>query len=176
MLEQYHMDGNNEYQTCDTTTPFSVKDILNMDNDYTNYYFNVKREYGHYDFGANQQFWDNSAEAYHYYHHQEADEYLAKSAMYPSEPQYGGFYEPEAKDQKDYLKGDSPSKFLASFYQNSFVSDIFLIFKHKSLAQNRRKKSKNKLMNKNNYKSYNKNVIVNYTQRTLAFYISFISS
>ncbi|XP_044271163.1 homeobox protein Nkx-2.5-like [Tribolium madens] len=111
MLEQYHIEGNNEYQTCDTTTnlstPFSVKDILNMDNEYANYYCNVKREYGHYDFGANQQFWDNSTEAYHYYHQEVDNEFVAKNVLYP-EQQYEGFYVPEAKDQKDYLKGDSP--------------------------------------------------------------------
>ncbi|KAJ3643106.1 hypothetical protein Zmor_025838 [Zophobas morio] len=119
MLEQYQMDSTNDnYQGCDTTTnlstPFSVKDILNMDNEYGNYYCNVKREYGHYDFGATQQFWDNSQgggeQNYNYYHQGvENNEYLQKNMMYGADFPFDFPYVPQQmKEQRDYSRIESP--------------------------------------------------------------------
>lgn len=124
MLEQhYQIDNTNDNYQCDTTTnlntPFSVKDILNMDNEYANYYCNVKREYGQFDFGSGgggmQQFWDSaqgcssSEQNYNFYHSASDNDYFAK--VYSTEMNYEGFYPPQMKDQKEYAKMDSPSKY-----------------------------------------------------------------
>lgn len=91
-----------------------------MDNEYANYYCNVKKEYGLYDLSAPaQQFWENTPEVAYNYYHQEMDnnDYFAKSG-YP-EGSFEGYYGPQLKDQKDYLKVDSPSK-SHFFYQKPF--------------------------------------------------------
>ncbi|RZC34243.1 homeobox protein Nkx-2.5 [Asbolus verrucosus] len=118
MLEQYQIDGATEtYQTCDTTTnlntPFSVKDILNMDNDYGNYYCNIKREYGHYEpFNPQQQFWENSQheQNYNYYSQEmEANEYVPKNVVYTPDHPFDTFNPYTMKELKqEYLKIESP--------------------------------------------------------------------
>lgn len=108
MLDQYQ---ENQYQMCDTTTnlpntPFSVKDILNIDNDYAGYYCPVKREYEDDHFTNQSHFWDQtqmSEQNYGYYHQE-----MVQHGMYPVEHQYDTFnsYLNQIKEQKI----DSPSK------------------------------------------------------------------
>lgn len=108
MIDQYQ---DNNYQMCDTTTnlpntPFYVKDILNIENEYASYYCSVKREYEDDHFTNPTNFWDQTPmteQSYGYYQQE------MMPGMYPGEHSYDTFssYLNQIKEQKI----DSPSKY-----------------------------------------------------------------
>ncbi|KAJ8975625.1 hypothetical protein NQ317_005738 [Molorchus minor] len=86
MLQQYDVSHQTEL-TCDTTsalsTPFSVKDILNMNmQTESDIYGNVKKEHYHPAMHVHQQYWDNSYlgnEQYGFYCNNEVDSFANKN-------------------------------------------------------------------------------------------------
>lgn len=122
MLEQYHHHHQENYQGCDTTTnstPFLVKDILNMpDSDY-NFFVNVKRE--PYDYtnspAMGVQFWENSqhsggGESF-FYNHQDAEEYNKNLFYTPDFDSFASYlphhHQNAMKDS--VIKIESPSEY-----------------------------------------------------------------
>lgn len=96
MLQQY--DINSTEMSCDTSsalnTPFSVKDILNMNIETNSEYYNnnIKKEF----YSSHQQFWENS--------------------HFCGSPDYGFYYNNDNNDScvnKSYWSGDTHSDLMS---------------------------------------------------------------